>query len=269
MLKIAILSDIHANLSAFKAVLREVAAAGVDQIAVLGDIVGYGASPEQCVDLCGQLMATTVLGNHDLAALAIRAKGREMLDAGWEKSGYLAGLVHAADELDEDQADWLSKLPYARPIKGAFIAHASLDDLEEFGYVETYENAQPSLALLAAQDSKVGFFGHTHEQEVFRHPETELVWENETTFTVPEGQPCVVMAGSVGQPRHETDKRAAWVLWEPDARRVHLMKTDYNRLEAAKAIALAKLPVKSAMRILNAEELATLAGPAAHLVPHL
>lgn len=88
------------------------------------------------------------------------------------------------------------------------------------------------------------------------------MWENETTFTVPAGQPCVVMAGSVGQPRHETDKRAAWVLWEPEARRVQLMKTDYNRLQSAKAMAMAMagLPAESALRILTAQEHSALAG---------
>jgi hypothetical protein len=67
------------------------------------------------------------------------------------------------------------------------------------------------------------------------------------------------MAGSVGRPRDETDKRAAWVLWEPEGRRVQLMKTDYNRLEAANAIALANLPAESAIGILTSHELVALA----------
>jgi predicted phosphodiesterase len=180
MSKIAILSDIHANLPAFKAILRDATSHGVTQIAVLGDIVGYGASPAECVELCIRFSATAVLGNHDFEALKIYNNDRSILEKGWEKSGFLAGFEHAARAINSKQAEWLSKLPYIRPIKGAFIAHASLDDPEEFYYTETYENAQPSLDLLAAQESKVCFLGHTHAQEIFHHPTAKIDWENET-----------------------------------------------------------------------------------------
>ncbi len=258
MSKIAILSDIHANLPAFEAILAEAASKGVTQIAVLGDIVGYGASPAECVELCIRSSATAVLGNHDFEALKIYNNDRSILVKGWEKSGFLAGFEHAARAINVKQAEWLSKLPYIRPIKGAFISHASLDDPEEFYYTETYENAQPSLDLLAAQESKVCFLGHTHQQEIFHHPTAKIDWENETTFTIPPDEPCVIMAGSVGQPREEHDRRAAWVLWEPDIRRIQLMRTDYSRITAAQQVIMSGLPLESALRILTKQEYATL-----------
>lgn len=258
MNKIAILSDIHGNLPALKAVLREVAASGANQIAVLGDIVGYGASPAECVELCGSLSAIAVLGNHELSVLALRSKDFGELGPGWEKSGFLAGYVHAAAALDEDQADWLSKLPYTRPVEGALIGHACLSDPQEFPRLTSYDEAMASLEVLAGHESKVGFLGHTHAQEIFHHPEAGIDWESENCFTVPESEDCVVMVGSVGQPRDENDKRAAWAIWEPEERRVHLMKTDYNRISAAQQIVEANLPLESALRILNADELSLL-----------
>lgn len=258
MPKIAILSDIHANLPAFNAILQEAASKGVTQIAVLGDIVGYGASPAECVARCMQVSATAVLGNHDFEALKIFNNDRSILEKGWQKSGFLAGFEHAARAMNDKQAEWLSKLPYIRPIKGAFISHASFDEPEEFDYVETYEHAQPSLDLLASQESKVCFLGHTHKQEIFHHPTAKIDWENETTFSVPPDEPCVIMAGSVGQPREEHDRRAAWVLWEPEIRRIQLMRTDYSRITAAKEIIMAGLPLESALRILTQQEYATL-----------
>lgn len=258
MSKIAILSDIHGNLPAFKAILRELPAKGVTQIAVLGDIVGYGASPAECVELCMRYSATAVLGNHDFEVLKIFNNDRSILEMGWEKSGFLAGFELAARTINNKQAEWLSKLPYIRPIKGAFIAHACLDEPEEFGYVESYEDAQPCLDILTSQESKVCFLGHTHQQEIFHHPSANIDWENKTTFTIPPDEPCVIMAGSVGQPREEHDRRAAWVLWEPEIRRIELMRTDYSRITAAKEIIMAGLPLESALRILTQQEYATL-----------
>jgi predicted phosphodiesterase len=253
MPKIAILSDIHANLPAFKAVLKEVLESGADQIAVLGDIVGYGASPGECVDLCRKLNAITVMGNHDVD-MRQYLNGRRPMEPKWEKSDFLAGLVHTADTLNAEQTEWLAALPYAKLIKGAVIAHGSLDDPECFNYINSYEHAVPTLRLLIEQKYKVGFFGHTHEQEVFHHPKTKLTWENETTFTIPADHPCVVMVGSVGQPRSEDDRRACWVLWDSETRRVELRKTEYNRLKAAQDIAKSGLPIESALRLISPEE---------------
>jgi len=253
MPKIAILSDIHSNLPAFKAVLKEVQASGATQIAVLGDIVGYGASPAECVELCRKLGATAVMGNHDVD-MQQYLKGRRPTEPNWKKSGFTAGLVHSAASLNAEQTAWLAALPYARLIQGAAIAHANLHDPECFEYIESYDSAAPTLKILAAQTYKVGFFGHTHKQEVFHHPKTKLTWGNETTFTIPVGQPCVVMVGSVGQPRSEDDRRACWVLWDPKTRLVELRKTEYNRVKAAQDIAKAGLPLESALRLINPEE---------------
>jgi predicted phosphodiesterase len=253
MPKIAILSDIHSNLSAFKAVLKEVQASGATQIAVLGDIVGYGASPAECVELCRKLHATAVMGNHDVD-MQQYLKGRRPTEPNWKKEGFTAGLVHTAASLNPEQTAWLAALPYARLIEGAVIAHGSLDDPEAFYYIDSDYSAAPTLKILAAQTYKVGFFGHTHEQEIFHHPKTKLTWENETTFTIPAGQPCAVTVGSVGQPRSEDDRRACWVLWDPKTRLVELRKTEYNRVKAAQDIAKAGLPMESALRLINPEE---------------
>ncbi len=256
-MKIAVLSDIHANLPAFQAVLREVAESGADQIMVLGDVVGYGASPAECVELCGELMVRGVMGNHDLAALIIREEGSHELPRGWRSSGYLAGLVYAAAQLDVDQADWLSKLPYTREIKGASLVHARFDDPKDFGYLEKLEDAEASLEILAERVNKVGFCGHTHKQEVFHRPSAEMVWESEAVFKIPADTPCVVMVGSVGR-TSEKDKRAAWVLWEPEERRVRMMRTDYQRVDAARQIFEADLPAESAIELMTEDDIANL-----------
>ena len=254
MSKIAILSDIHSNLPAFKAVLRDVQASGAGRIVILGDIVGYGAAPAECVDLVRKLGGVCVMGNHEVAVQAVRKRGGSVLDPDWKQNGYLAGLVHSARCLDAGQASWLAALPFSMKIPGAIVAHASLDEPEAFNYIQDADSARPTLEILRAEKFKVGFFGHTHVQEFFADPEGDVQWLDDSRFRIPNDMACVVMVGAVGQPRHETDRSAAWVLWDSETNVVEFRKSPYNRLDAAQAIAKAGLPMESALRLLSPEE---------------
>ena len=260
MSKIAILSDIHSNLPALEAVLKDIQTSGAGRIVFLGDIVGYGASPAECVDWVRKLGGECVMGNHDAAIKQVRRRGRQAMGAGWEKSGYAAGLVHSAESLGGERASWLERLPFTLEIPGAIAAHANLHLPEYFDYITDVESAAPTLRKLMTESHMTGFFGHTHMQEAFPDPCGEIQWLDDMRFHLPADVPCVVMVGSVGQPRHETDRRATWVLWDPDERVVEFRKTEYNRLQAAQDIAKAGLPLESALRLLTNEEAAFLMG---------
>ncbi len=260
MNKIAILTDIHANLPAFVAVLRDVQASGAERVVFLGDIVGYGASPAECVEWVRKLGGFCVMGNHDVEIRAVRKRGGSFRDPDWKNCGYQAGLAHAAKCLDASQADWLAALPFSMKIPGAFAAHGSLVEPEAFDYIENAEHAKPTLELLRKEKIKVAFLGHTHVPAIFADDCDALEWLDETRVRIPPGLACVVIVGSVGQPRHETDRRAAWVLWDSDENVVDFRKTDYNRLQAAQDIATAGLPLESALTLLTDEEAACLLG---------
>ncbi len=203
------LADIHANLPALEAVLREVEQSEAGRIVFLGDIVGYGASPAECVDLVRKLGGECVMGNHDLAIKRVRMRGRQGMSPGWEQSGYFAGLVHAAESLNGEQAAWLEGLPFTMRIPGAIAAHANLHEPEGFESITDAASAAPTLRKLMSGSSKTGFFGHTHVQQVIPDSCGEIEWLDSTRFHIPEEVPCAVMVGSVGQPLHETDLRAA------------------------------------------------------------
>jgi predicted phosphodiesterase len=249
MSKTAILSDIHANLPAFTAVLREVEKSGAERIAFLGDIVGYGASPAECVKLVRNLGGNCVMGNHDEEIRAVRRRGCSFRDPDWRQCGYQAGLAHAAMALDADQAEWLAALPYKKKIDAAWIAHGSLDEPEAFDYIEDAESAAPTLAILQKESIKTCFVGHTHVPGVFVENDEVLEWPDETKVRIPSDHACVVSVGSVGQPRSQTDRRASWVLWDSETRIVEFRKTEFNRLQAANDIAMAGLPLESALRL--------------------
>ena len=157
MKKIAILSDIHANLPAIEAVLREVEQCGAGRVVFLGDIVGYGASPAECVDLVRKLGGECVMGNHDIAIKRVRMRGRQGMSAGWEQSGYFAGLVHAAESLDGEKASWLESLPFTLRIPGAIAAHANLHEPEGFDSITDAASARPTLESLMKKSPMTGF----------------------------------------------------------------------------------------------------------------
>ena len=260
MTKIAILSDTHGNLPAFEAVVREVETSGADSIVFLGDIVGYGASPAQCVALVRKLGGHCVMGNHDEAIETVRQPGFQFRDPDWRKCRYLAPLAHAAKELDDDQAAWLAALPYTTVLPGAVAAHGSLDRPMAFNYIQDAGSALPTLELLRERDTEgmVGFFGHTHETGIFSDRDELLDWRDDSRVQIPACLACAVTVGAVGQSRHPTDRRACWVLWDPEERVVEFRKTEYQRLQAAQDIVKAGLPMESAGRLLTDQEMAFL-----------
>jgi predicted phosphodiesterase len=256
--KIAILSDVHSNLPALTAVLREVQSSGAERIVFLGDVVGYGASPAECVTWVRKLGGVCVMGNHEESMGMVLRRGRGNLESTLPPDDYLAGLVHSAKSLSDDQAQWAAGLPYELSIPGARIAHGSLDEPAAWHYISDDESAEPTLEILRQGDLRVGFFGHTHEQGIFADVFDALEWLDAARVCIPAGMACAVTVGSVGQPRHETDRRACWVLWDSATRVVEFRRTEFNRIEAAQQIAKAGLPMDAALRLLTDPERAFL-----------
>jgi len=250
--KIAILSDIHANLPALVAVLDDVASTGADQIVVGGDTVGYGASPAACVKLVRERGRRSVLGNHDFYTLQLRQNPSLLPKDQRETNPVWAGVAHAAETLTEEDAAWLASLPQAMDLPGAILAHAALHDVDSWPYLHTQRDARPTLKALRKLDISPGFFGHTHRQDLFADaaaPDLPEYLEHRRVH-IPSGAICAVMTGSVGQPR-DGDLRAAWVLWDSDLRIVEFRRTPYPAIEAAMDILTCGLPEHSAHRLLD------------------
>ena len=252
---VAILADVHSNLPALEAVLAEVEQCGAGSIVILGDIVGYGASPAECVAQVRKLGAACVMGNHDVEIDKVRKRGCTFSSPHWKTDEYQAGLALAARSLDADQAKWLKSLPFRMKIPGAIVAHGSLDEPEAFNYIVNDQSAGPTLEILRKATSKVGFFGHTHMQGIFAEDADALEWLDETRVMIPTGLACAVTVGAVGRPNNDPEQRAAWVLWDSDTGMVEFRKTVYNRIEAARAIAMAGLPMESSLSLLTREEI--------------
>ncbi|RYF23412.1 MAG: metallophosphoesterase [Comamonadaceae bacterium] len=241
-MKFALLADIHANRQALDACLAHASAQGVDQYALLGDLVGYGAEPGAVVDQAMQLAndgALCVLGNHDAAAIAPPPAARSL----GEQSAQWTHL-----QLEATHRAFLAGLPLtARLGASALLVHASADGPERWHYVTDANAAERSMAAAAQIDPAIRyvFCGHVHEQALyFLTPTAKLMRftpEPGVPVPVPPHRQWLVIAGSVGQPR-DGDARAMYAVFDSSGATITFHRVPYDQAAAAAAIRATSLP---------------------------
>jgi predicted phosphodiesterase len=246
--RVLVLSDIHSNLEALEACLE--AAPAYDLVVNLGDVVGYGASPNEVIDRARSLGNLFVRGNHDKAAAGIM----DLRDF-----NPIAGLaaIWTREHISPENLDWLRALP-AGPLQipdlpGLQFVHGSAADEDE--YVVTIHDA---VELLGASLAAVTFFGHSHLQgtfsnnrgngDLFRPPYTTVGRAETSAFPLKEGARYLINPGSVGQPR-DGDWRAAFAVFDSDKRIVTFCRVPYNLKGAQERIFAANLPQRLATRL--------------------
>jgi diadenosine tetraphosphatase ApaH/serine/threonine PP2A family protein phosphatase len=247
-LRILLLSDIHANLEALEACLA--AAPAYDLVVNLGDIVGYGASPNEVTDRSRELGGILVRGNHDKAATGL-------VDLEDFNSMAAAAVLWTRNELTPENLEWLRALPPG-PISLPDLPDVQLvhgSPLDEDEYVVSLGDA---LAPLAALPAPLTFFGHTHVQGGFFAngsyaegfcPGYGAVGQAESVaFQLKPSVRYLINPGSVGQPR-DGDWRAAFALFDTDALIVHFHRAPYDLKVTQDRIFAANLPLRLATRL--------------------
>jgi diadenosine tetraphosphatase ApaH/serine/threonine PP2A family protein phosphatase len=247
-LRILLLSDIHANLEALEACLS--AAPPYDLVVNLGDVVGYGASPNEVVDRSRDLGKIFVRGNHDKAATGL-------LELDDFNPMAAAAAIWTRDQLSPEHYAWLHSLPQGpvalEQVPQVQLVHGSPDD--EDAYVVSIGDA---LIPLLANTTPLTFFGHTHLQGGFFangnsadgfRPEYRTVGQAESvSLHLKPDTRYMINPGSVGQPR-DGDWRAAFALFDTEAQIVHFHRTPYNLKAAQDRIFGANLPPRLATRL--------------------
>jgi diadenosine tetraphosphatase ApaH/serine/threonine PP2A family protein phosphatase len=240
-MRIAILSDIHANLEALTETLAVLDQERPDRVVCLGDVVGYGASVNPCCDLIRQRAQVTLLGNHD-AAVAGRM----------DYSFYYEAARHALDwtasRIEPAHLEWLRGLPLAHREGEVSFSHGSPVDPEAFEYVFAAEQARelgPHVRGLA----NVSFIGHSHLCKTFAlHPSGEVNEVVATRYALRKGYKYVISVGSVGQPR-DCDNRACFVLYDTVRREVEYRRVPYDIEASAQKIFDADLALNFGKRL--------------------
>jgi diadenosine tetraphosphatase ApaH/serine/threonine PP2A family protein phosphatase len=227
----AVFSDIHSNLEALEAVLADMATLGIKRCICLGDTVGYGANPAQCLDRVRALGCPILLGNHDEAAAG---------DGGLDdmSKAAQAGLLYSREKLSVEQRAFLRDLPHAAAAEKVQFVHASLGGPDIWMYVlHPFE----AMAHLLTQTEPLCFCGHTHIPAVWHLDEDGSLESGygEGRVQLPSSGKTLINVGSVGQPRDE-NPAACYVVCTGDV--VEFRRVTYDIAKARRKIARAGLP---------------------------
>lgn len=266
-MKFAIISDIHANMDAFRVVVDKCTELAVDKYICLGDIVGYNAEPKECMDLIRSLNPIAVVkGNHDEYA----SNNDETME-GFNPHAKQAVLWTKA-QLNDEERQWLSSLPMRATIKNTniTIVHATLDSPESWGYIFDAHHAADNFSY---QFTQLCFCGHSHVPITFvKKPismqdgapieeytewsykkEEGMIPQNITQadsieLQLQNGFKYLINVGSVGQPRNR-DPRASFAVYDVEAKTITRYRLPYDIVSAQAKIREAGLPDRLAARL--------------------
>ena len=238
----AIVSDIHANLEALEVVLADIAARQAADIVCLGDFVGYGASPNECVERLRPSIAAAVIGNHDRASIdatvALSFNPEAAIAAQW---------THG--RLTAEHLEYLAALPWSVEWRGTRLVHASPSQPREWNYVFS---PQEALHEMAHCDEAVCFVGHSHFPGTFELETLRARYTREPHIDGRRDRRYLIVVPSVGQPR-DGDARAGYLLWDDAQWTFEHVRLPYDVEGAMRRIRAAGLPDHLADRLRRGE----------------
>ena len=246
-MRVAVLSDIHSNIEAFEAVIHDIEDRS-DQILNLGDLVGYNASPNECVNLARNIGMHSILGNHDLAVCNLAFADNFNIFA-------RSAILWTRKNLIHENIQFLNDLEKNHRLSSAIACHGSPDD--PHSYISLPFQARATLKKMKKGSwgkINVCLFGHTHKRKVWRMdvrgkvapveiPLNGMVRLNEDEF-------YLLNPGSVGQPRNG-DPRSSYLIFDTETNTVSFKLVKYNVASTIKKITEAHLPEFLAKRLLD------------------
>ena len=219
--RIALFSDVHACMEALQAVLASISARGISRIIFLGDVLGYGPDPAECLRLLRTAAEVCLLGNHDAMAA----------DAGFDLCRLSAPVAIPLDlarkQLDAGEMLWLEERPLTWNAEGLEASHAGLHNPGLFIHLETPEQVRRHLSR---QTAAISFFGHTHVPVVYGLDERDrlrMAPGEEGKIVLAGAGRYAVGVGSAGFSRDD-DPRACWVEFLPDAPGVIFHRVEFD-----------------------------------------
>lgn len=240
-MRYAILGDIHSNLTALQAVMEAIRVDGVDQILSVGDVVGYGAAPSECIQILRENSVVAVMGNHDAAVVG-------ELETIFFNQHARAAVEWTRTAISGEEMAWLTCMPLTWQDDFITLAHGSYEKPELFQYVQTPTDADASLELL---ERPVCFIGHTHVPvSMLRLADDPLRtgYTLDAELDLGDSIVALINAGSVGQPRDD-NPQTGYVIYDSDTRVVTFRRLDYDIAIEVERIRAVGLPSVLAERL--------------------
>jgi len=240
-MRYAIIGDIHANLAAFNAVLADIThRGGVEKVWCLGDIIGYGPDPHECIKLLRQTDHVCVAGNHDWAAIGKVATSEFNLDA--------AAACHwTAEQLDSEDIEYLGNLPLTVQEGDFTLVHGSPRE-PIWEYLTSTSIAEENFSYFK---SKFCLVGHSHVPLVFSYSESGDCSSNQFGSNVGLAlgrNRLIINPGGVGQPR-DGDPQASYAIYDSETSQVRLYRVPYDIQATQDRMMERKLPVRLVARL--------------------
>ncbi len=241
-MRLAVLSDIHANLEAFQEVLDDIDRCGADEIITLGDNIGYGPDPDAVIDILCRRNIRTIMGNHELAV---------------NRPNYLAwfnpiaqkALLRTMELLSPMALEWIAGLEISLVRHGFRFVHGFPPDSATRYLFQVADSDMPE--VFQELKESICFIGHTHETAMISF-DGELIDYPSLKQGIQQLHPnhrYLINVGSVGQPR-DRDRNAKYVIVDTETQKIDLRHVEYDRLKTADKIIRAGLPKQYADRLL-------------------
>ena len=240
-MRYATIADIHANLAAFTAVLDDIKQrGGIEEVWCLGDVVGYGPDPHQCIELLRQYSHVCVAGNHDWAAIG-------KIDTSNFNHDAAAACHWTTQQLSLEDVEYLSNLPLVIERDNFTLVHGSPRD-PIWEYLLSTSSAGENFAFFRSQFCLVG---HSHAPLIFEYNEAKACslskFPADTEIRLAENR-LIINPGAIGQPR-DGDPRASYAIYDSESRTIKQYRIPYDiRITQAKMIEYG-LPIRLVTRL--------------------
>lgn len=231
-MRYGIFSDVHSNLAALEAVMDAYRDEGIDRYLCAGDVVGYGAAPNECCAVVSSISAVTIAGNHDWASV-------DLFPFDFFNSAAGAAITWTKGRLDDSGRKFLSSLQLLYRDEFLTLAHGTLHDAGEFNYMMDVEDASSTFAILG---TPACFVGHTHLPGIFVQDATgKTEYRQIERCDIEETKRYIINVGSVGQPR-DNNPAASFCIYDTDKKTVWIKRRSYDVEAARQKIISSGLP---------------------------
>ena len=238
-MRYAIFSDVHANLEALQAVLRDARRLGAQRFLCLGDIVGYGPDPGRCLALVRETASIILTGNHEW--MLLNREGLERFNPYARQA-----LLWTRQRLSAAEIDYLQTLPLTARTGGFHLVHAAPRRPADWRYLLTLHDAEENFAHFAG---RICFFGHSHVPAIVLKEGRECrLFAKEESLAIVPGRRYLVNVGSVGQPR-DGNIKACYALYDIVEKNLQIRRVAYDVTAVQEKILAAGLPEYLAWRL--------------------